>query len=102
MAKLTSGRVVVIFNNSTSDRFPLNAAISEDEGRTWRAVGTLNDECDRGSCGYSYTSLAQDPTDRSIWVTYTHNRETIGWVHFNEAWLLQQTDQFVLPDEGTN
>ena len=25
--------------------------------------------------------------DGTVWVTYTHDRETIGWVHFNERWL---------------
>jgi len=95
MESLVGGRVMVVFNNSRTGRFPLGAALSEDEGATWVAVGHLNDECEGGSgCSYSYPSLARDPTDRSVWVTYTHNRDTIGWVHVNEPWLLQQDEVF--------
>jgi predicted neuraminidase len=33
--------------------------------------------------------VVQNTRDGTIWASYTHNRETIGWVHFNEAWLKQ-------------
>jgi predicted neuraminidase len=88
--KLLDGHIVVAFNNNPYDRFPLNAALSLDEGQTYTAAHrTLNSECPSGSCSYGYTSITQSARDGTIWVTYTHNRETIGWVHFNEAWLMQ-------------
>jgi predicted neuraminidase len=89
--KLLDGHVAVIFNNNPNDRFPLNAALSVDEGVTFTAaLRTLNSDCPvPGTCSYGYPSITQSLKDGSLWATYTHNRETIGWVHFNEAWLMQ-------------
>ena len=89
--KLLDGHVVVVFNNHPTRRFPLNVALSEDGGETFVAMRTLhedNQDCDTpGDCAYHYPSIIQSRHDGTIWVSYTHNRETIGWVHFNEAWL---------------
>ena len=90
--RLLDGHVVVAFNNSPTDRFPLSAALSLDGGETFTAIRDINDECDEGSCSYPYPSIMQSRHDGTIWVTYTYNRETIGWVHFNEAWLMEQAD----------
>lgn len=95
MARLSSGRIVLVFNNTFSGRYPLSVALSEDDGRTWQWVADLDGPCEGGGCSHGYTSVAQDPTDHSIWATYTHNRQTIGWVHFNESWLMQQSGSFV-------
>lgn len=92
--KLRDGRVVAVFNNTTQGRFPLSAALSDDEGRTWSAVADLNAECPSGGCSYGYASVAEDPTDGSLWVTYTHDRRTIGWVHVSPAWIEQKGDAF--------
>jgi len=34
--------------------------------------------------------MGQDPTDHSVWITYTDERRTIGWVHLNEPWILSR------------
>ena len=91
--RLLDGHVVAVFNNSPESRFPLAAALSTDEGDTFTAVRHLNDECPEGGCSYHYPSITQSPKDGTIWVTYTHTRETIGWIHFNEAWLMQGGDE---------
>ncbi|NOZ86054.1 MAG: hypothetical protein GXP49_07290 [Deltaproteobacteria bacterium] len=99
MITLEDGNVVLAFDNSPNRRFPVAAALSEDEGRTWSHVAVLNDECPEGKrCGYGYTSIAQNPRDKSLWVSYTYNRDTIGWIHFNEEWLKQQDDGFNYQD----
>lgn len=89
---LKNGHVVVVYNDSPNDRFPLTVALSYDGGETFVAIKNINDECDQGSCSYAYPSIAQSKRDGTIWVTYTHNRQTIGWVHFNEAWLAEGSD----------
>ncbi len=91
--RLLDGHVVAIFNNSPDQRFPLAAALSTDEGENFTAVRHLNQECSQGGCSYSYPSITQSRHDGTIWATYTHNRETIGWIHFNEAWLMQGGDE---------
>jgi len=101
MTRLASGRLVLAFNNTTSGRYPLSAALSEDDGLTWNAIADLDGPCeDPGGCSHGYTSVAQDPTDLSIWITFTDERATIGWVHLNEPWLLQQKGAFVLPQNA--
>ena len=91
MTRLHSGRIALAFNNTITGRYPLSVALSDDEGQTWSAVVDLDEPCAPGqSCSHGYTSIAQDLTDQSIWITYTHNRSTIGWVHLNETWILAQ------------
>lgn len=90
-ARLADGHVVVVFNNDPDRRFPLSAAWSLDEGRTFIAIRDLAADCPEGGCSFAYPSVAQDLGDGTIWVTYTHDRRTIGWVRFNEAWLAQGT-----------
>ncbi len=101
--RLLDGHVVVVFNNSPTLRFPLTVALSLDEGRTFTAIRTVNDDCPEGGCSFHYPSIMQSKHDGTIWITYTHKRETIGWVHFNEAWLAQGGELsrfFCLPGEG--
>lgn len=90
--RLLSGHVVVVFNNHPDRRFPLSAALSLDEGRTFTAIRDLDAECPADHCSFAYPSVAQDLGDGTIWVTYTYDRRTIGWVRFNEAWLAQGTE----------
>ena len=98
MTRLLSGRTVLAFNNTTSGRYPLSVALSDDGGKTWPVVTDVDGPCEPGhGCSHGYTSVAQNPTDQSIWVTFTDERDTIGWVHFNEAWLLGQEGDFVGP-----
>ena len=88
--RLKDGSVVVVFNNSPSSRAPLSVALSTDEGEHFVAVRDLVvDDCADDECSYPY--VIQSPRDGTVWVAYTHNRRTIGWVHFNEAWLRQGT-----------
>jgi predicted neuraminidase len=90
---LLDGHVVVVFNNDPDSRFPLTAALSTDEGQTFVALRNLNDECvTAGACAYAYPAVMQSRIDGTIWVSYTHDRQTIGWVHFNEAWLAAGTE----------
>ena len=91
MTRLASGRVALAFNNTTSGRYPLSVALSNDEALTWSHVINIDDPCQPGEeCSHGYTSIAQDPSDLSVWITFTDERRTIGWVHLNEPWILAQ------------
>lgn len=91
--RLDNGHRVVIFNDSPEVRFPLAAALSTDDGASYTATRHLVDTCEEGTqdpdeCEFHYPSVTQ-ADDGSIWVSYTHDGTTIGWVHFNEAWLAE-------------
>ncbi len=95
--RLLDGHVVVVFNNDPYSRFPLTVALSRDGGETFVAMRDLAADCPEGeSCSYHYPSIAQSPVDGTLWVTYTHKRRTIGWMRFNEAWLLEGTETAVI------
>lgn len=50
----STGDLLMVWNNSTKDRFPLTTAISKDFGRTWEHVRNLDDD---PAYTYSYTSI---------------------------------------------
>ena len=33
--------------------------------------------------------MTQNRSDGTIWVSFSYDYESIGWVRFNEAWLLE-------------
>jgi predicted neuraminidase len=70
---LRDGRIVVIFNNSTKDRTPLNLAISAD-GEHFKIFATLEDQPGE----YSYPAIIQDK-DGNLDTTYTWNRKRISF-----------------------
>jgi predicted neuraminidase len=72
---LKDGRIVMIFNNTTVGRTPLNLAVSTD-GEHFRVFATLEDAVGQ----YSYPALIQAP-DGSLEMTYTWQRKTIKYVH---------------------
>lgn len=72
---LHDGRVVLIFNDTTRGRSPLNLAVSRD-GEHFRVFATL----ERGAGEYSYPALIQAPGG-DLEMTYTWQRTTIKHVH---------------------
>jgi predicted neuraminidase len=72
---LDDGRHLLVFNDTERGRSPLNVAISDDDGETWRTV--LDLESVPGE--YSYPTVIQ-ASDGLVHVTYTWNRERIKHV----------------------
>ncbi len=71
---LADGRQVLVYNNSTQDRSPLNLAVSLD-GSQWRDVLILEDQ--KGE--FSYPAVIQS-RDGKVHITYTYLRKTIRHV----------------------
>jgi len=72
---LRDGRVVLIFNNTTKGRTPLNLAVSSD-GEHFRIFHTLEDAPGE----YSYPSMIQ-ARNGDLYATYTWNRKRIRFAH---------------------
>ena len=70
---LHDGRIVLIFNNTTVGRTPLNLAVSKD-GEHFRIFQTLEDSPGE----FSYPSLIQG-RDGDLHITYTWNRKRIRY-----------------------
>lgn len=72
---LKDGRVVLIYNHTKQGRSPLNAAVSEDGGDSWKMAVTLEDEPGE----YSYPAVIQT-REGLVHITYTWKRERIKHV----------------------
>ncbi|MGC8793308.1 MAG: exo-alpha-sialidase [Bryobacteraceae bacterium] len=82
VARLASGRLLLVFNESETARTPLAVARSHDGGQSWREPLAL--ESNPGE--YSYPCVIQS-SDGMIHVTYTFRRNSIKHVEFDEGWL---------------
>jgi predicted neuraminidase len=72
---LRDGRVVLIYNDSTSERTPLDLAVSQD-GEHFKNFKTLESEAGE----YSYPAIIQNARG-DLEMTYTWNRKSIKYVH---------------------
>jgi predicted neuraminidase len=86
--RLSDGRLLLAFNDSTAGRENLRLALSSDEGVTWRRARTLAEE---PGAEFSYPFLLQT-SDGLVHVTFTWKRRNIRHVTFNLAWLDSQAD----------
>ncbi len=84
MTRLANGHLVLVFNDSQTDRTPLSICRSLDEGATWDAPFQL--ESNPGE--YSYPSIIQS-ADAKLHITYTFRRYSIKHVEMNEDWLVR-------------
>lgn len=71
---LKDGRVVLVFNNTTKGRTPLNLAVSED-GEHFTVFATLEDAPGE----YSYPAIIQG-SNGDLYITYTWDRKSIRFV----------------------
>ena len=81
--RLSDGRILLAFNDSTTGRDNLRLAFSSDEGRSWLRSATL--EAEPGE-EFSYPFLIQT-RDSQIHLVYTWKRKAIKHAAFNLAWL---------------
>lgn len=85
--KLQSGNWLLIYNDVDDGRYSLAAALSDDEGSTWKWKKHL--EFSKGE-SFHYPSVIQ-VSDGKIHLTYSYflkgNRKSIKHVSFDEAWI---------------
>ena len=88
--RLTDGRLLIVFNNSTVDRHILSMAISTDLGINWKVIhnfeGTENTMAYDSDNEFSYPQLIQT-CGGEIHLVYTWQRKRIKHIVFNEAWV---------------
>ena len=89
LLKLKNGHWFLVYNDVDDGRYSIAAAISDDEGKTWKWKKNL-ENIEGGS--FSYPSVIQTKDGR-IHVTYTYRlpgeRKTIKHVFFKENWVIE-------------
>jgi predicted neuraminidase len=83
--KLSDGKILLAYNDSTDSRDNLSLAVSGDEGRTWKKLVALENE--PGST-FSYPFLMHS-RDGMIELAYTRKRTEIALTRFNEDWVAE-------------
>jgi predicted neuraminidase len=77
--QLKDGRIVIIYNHTSSGRTPLNLAVSRD-GENFKMFSVLENEPGE----FSYPNVIQGKNG-DLHMTYTWNRKTIKYVNFKLA-----------------
>jgi predicted neuraminidase len=87
--RMTSGELLMAFNDSERDRSNLSLALSDDGGDRWETVRVLEPPESVGDspARFAYPWLLET-TDGELHLFYTWNRDRIVHVRFNHAWLL--------------
>ena len=83
MLRLANGHLLLVYNDSPTERRPLSAAISADDGATWTAARIVAN----GDSTYSYPAVVQT-ADGLVHLLYSLGRESIQHVTMNEAWIV--------------
>ena len=85
--RLPDGSILAAYNDrSTGKRENLRLAASNDGGKTWKRVATLEEE---PGFEFSYPSMVCDP-DGTVRMLYSARQTQIVYVEFNTAWLAEQ------------
>jgi predicted neuraminidase len=78
LVQTDKGDLFLVYNPTKHDRTPLHLAWSNDEGKTWKKVATLEDE----SGEFSYPAIIQ-AQDGQLHLTYTWNRRHIKHLKYD-------------------
>lgn len=77
---LKDGRILLVYNHSKENRYPLNIALSNDGGKTWKMKLILEENPGE----YSYPCVIQTK-DGMVHISYTWNRKNIKYVVIDPA-----------------
>lgn len=93
--KLSKNELIMVFNDDEEERHNLTLAYSNDQGKSWRNIATLEDEkglvpADAEEREYSYPYLIRTKNN-TFHLLYTWHTTHIKHLYFNQAWLRQRT-----------
>lgn len=84
--RLSTGAVLVAFNNSTSGRENMSLAVRDGGSDAWSVIATLDREPGRK---FAYPYMVQDRRGL-VHLVYTWKMQRVRHVAFNEAWIHAQ------------
>ena len=91
-ASAEDNSLLVVYNDSQSDRGNLALAISHDLGETWKRIFYFEHEkVPHSGEEYSYPTLIRSGNQYHL--VYTWRRKGIRYVRFNSAWIKQQEER---------
>ena len=93
MATLPTGEWLMVFNNTEQGRHNLTAALSDDEGKTWKWQKNLENDLRPEKTTSSHYPSVIISTDGRAHVSYSYHRsdttpgKTIKYISFPTTWL---------------
>lgn len=82
LVRLATGSLVLICNDTPKGRGRLSVLLSPDEGKTWPYRQVIEDS--EGEFSYPFAVVDENDT---IHLAYTIQRQRIGYMQFDEAWV---------------
>lgn len=96
MVTLKNGDWLLVFNNTEKGRFNLTAALSDDEGKTWKWEKDLENDLRGEKATSSHYPAVIEGSDGTIHTVYSYHRKdkmpgkTIKYVSFTIDWLKEK------------
>jgi predicted neuraminidase len=93
MVTLKNGDWLLVFNNTEDGRFNLTAALSDDEGKTWKWQKNLENDLRSEKATSSHYPAVIEGDDGTIHTVYSYHRndtipgKTIKYASFKVSWL---------------
>ena len=93
MVTLKNGDWLLIYNHTEKGRYNLAAALSDDEGQTWKWRKNLENDLSEEQATQSHYPAVIEGADGTIHVVYSFHRKdmdqgkTIKWMSFPASWL---------------
>lgn len=93
MVTLKNGNWLLVFNNTEDGRYNLTAALSDDEGKTWKWQKNLENDLRGKKATSSHYPAVIEGSDGTIYTVYSYHRndtvpgKTIKYVSFTIDWL---------------
>lgn len=84
--RLADGRLLVAYNDSTSNRGDLSLGLSKDEGHSWKKIAEMENDSEKS---FSYPYLMQS-SDGTIRAAYSWDGRKVKVVSFNSSWIDEQ------------
>ena len=84
--ELTSGKWLLVYNDTTHGRNRLAVSLSDDEGRTWSVTRHLENE-PTGSFHYPAVTQGSDGTIHVIYSYFVEGGKSMKHSAFDEAWV---------------
>jgi predicted neuraminidase len=99
MVTLENGEWLMVFNDQEEGRFNLTAAISDDEGKSWKWRKAIEDDADSQKPAASHYPSVIEGDGGRIHVVYSYHRndttpgKTIKYTSFPVQWVKDKSER---------
>jgi predicted neuraminidase len=96
---LPSGEWLMVFNDTEEERYNLTAALSDDDGKTWKWKRSIENDTRKENATSSHYPSVTIGNDERAYVCYSYHRDdikpgkTIKYCAFTMGWVKEEDDE---------